>query len=112
MKPFLQAVLRLRENPLAVREWRALGHQSRDWRRWAGLRIPKDARGWGFPVIAWFFLAPYIVWGALSLGRRVAPAYFTFTPVPGVPEIDILALCYAMVSIYPPIAAAALMAPS
>jgi hypothetical protein len=104
---FLSAVLRLPDNPLALREWRGLQHQARDWRLWLGLRIPKDARGWGLPAIAWFFLAPYIVWGALSLGRRVAPAYFDFT---GGPTVDILALCFGMLALYPAVAAAALMA--
>jgi len=106
---FFEALLRLPENPLAIREWRALRHQARDWRLWLGLRIPKDARGWGVPAIAWFFLAPYIVWGALTLGRRAAPAYFTFTPVAGLPSIDILGLCFTMLAAYPALVAAALM---
>lgn len=107
---FWSALRELRDNPLAVREWRGLAHQARDWRLWVGLRIPRDARGWGVPAIAWFFLAPYVVWGSLTAGRRVAPAYFTFAPTPGVPEIDILALCFALLAIYPGVVAAALMA--
>ncbi len=101
----------LAENPLARREWRALAHQARDWRLWLGLRVPKDARGWGVPAVAWFFLAPYVVLAALATGHRFAPEYFTFRDLSPYPVIDVLALCLAMLGIYVCMIAVALMAP-
>jgi ABC-type Na+ efflux pump permease subunit len=109
---FWRAVRDLPQNPLAQREWRGLLHQSRDWRLWVGLRIPKDARGWGVPAVVWFSLAPYIVLGALHLANRVAPGTFRYPPEPGIPHIDALALCMVLLCVYIALLGVALMAPT
>ena len=109
---FLQAVRALPENALARREWRGFVHQARDWRLWLGLRVPKDARGWGLPSVVWFCLVPYVVWISLSLAARIVPQYFTYPPQAGMPTIDILALCVGVLGLYVCLIAVALMAPS
>jgi len=109
---FARALRDLPRNPLALREWRALGHQARDWRLWLGLRVPKDARGWGVPAIVWFALAPYIVIGALHLANRISPGTFRYPPDPGIPSIDALALCMGLLTIYVALIAVGLMAPA
>lgn len=108
---FLRALLGLPHNPLALREWRGLAHQARDWRLWLGLRIPKDARGWGVPAIVWFALAPYIVLGALRLANRISPGTFQHPPQPGLPQVDALGLCMGLLSLYGALIAIGLMAP-
>lgn len=77
-----------------------------------GLRIPKDARGWGVPAIAWFGLAPYFALGALMIGRRIYPVAFDLTPTPGIPYVDVLALCYVLLGVYVVLISIAIMAPA
>jgi len=103
------ALLSLRDNPIASREWRGLVHQSRDWRLWVGLRIPKDARGWGLPAVAWFCIVPYVLWAALASLYR-----FTGISMRGLPSEfpDLLFLCFAICSVYACMIAVALMAPA
>lgn len=93
---FWRAVLRLRENPLVQREWRGLCLQMRDWRLWAGLRVPRDARGWGVPAIAWFILGPYILWATLSPIRRLSPADFSEVAR----SIDTFSIVVGMLALY------------
>lgn len=77
-----------------------------------GLRVPKDTRGWGVPAIVWFCLAPYFALGALLVGRRVYPPAFELTPTPGIPYIDVLALCYTLLGVYVVLISIAIMAPA
>jgi len=108
----LPALLRLSSNPIARRELRGLVHQFKDWRLWVGVRLPKDARGWGVPAVAWFCLLPYIIWAALSNLDRVVPAR---APVSGpslAPMLDVMAICLVLLSVYLWGLAIALMAPS
>ncbi len=112
MAGFLKALQGLPENPLARREWRGLQHQARDWRLWLGFRLPKDARGWGLPAILWFCIAPYVVWGALSIGHRVSPELFRYPPAPGIPYVDIVALCLVLLGVYTSLISIAVMAPA
>jgi hypothetical protein len=109
---FGRALAGLPDNPLARREWRALMHQASDWKLWVGLRMPKDARGWGMPAIAWFVLAPYVVWAALAAGTRAAPGFFRPAATPGPYAVDVLALCLALLGFYVCLTALALMAPA
>jgi hypothetical protein len=109
VRELFHALRHLPENAVARKEWRALGHQARDWRLWVGLRLPKDARGWGVPAVIWFVLAPYVIAGALRVGYHFSPQ--TFTPVPGF-EVDILALCFVLLGVYVCLMAIALMAPT
>lgn len=77
-----------------------------------GLRLPKDARGWGMPAILWFCLAPYIVLGALSTGARFFPEVFLYAEHPGIPVFDILALCQVLLGIYVAMISMVVMAPA
>lgn len=122
---FAGAVRALRENPIARRELRGLVRQARDWRLWVGLRLPRDARGWGMPAVVWFSLAPYVVWSALALLHRFMPK-LTSDPMgievalpgsaPGLGGsqgfIDVLGLCFLLLGLYVCGAALAVMAPA
>ena len=106
------ALKRLRDNPILWREWRGLAHQSRDWRLWVGLRVPKDARGWGVPAVAWFLPAPYFTWWAVRFTAWISPTAFPFPPPSGTIVIDILALVMAMCAVYVCLIAVGVMAPT
>ncbi len=107
----LSALAELPENAIARREWRALGHQSRDWRLWLGLRLPKDARGWGLPAIVWCAVIPYALWGIARIAipwveKQVGP--LSTAQALGIP--DALMLCCSLVGLYLALISVALMA--
>ncbi len=104
---FGQALLTLRENAIAAREWRSLRKSLRDWRLWFGLRIPRDAREWGVPVIGWTALIPYIVWGIMLMVGRVSPAFVADLPRL---RIDMTAICLWVYSGYSVLMSAIIMA--
>lgn len=64
------------------------------------------------PAVAWFCIAPYVVWAALSVGHRFAPETFSYPPPPGIPSIDILALCFVLLGAYVGLISIAVMAPA
>jgi hypothetical protein len=66
--PRIQAIL---DNPIAVREWRVLWRRAGDWRIWVGLKWPFDPLVWGAPVVLTYSIAPYGLWAALLLLRRL-----------------------------------------
>jgi hypothetical protein len=49
---------------------------------------------------------------ALSVGKKVYPAAFDLTPQPGIPYIDVLALCFALLGLYVVLISIAIMAPA
>lgn len=100
----------LSENALAQREWRGLLHQSRDWRLWVGLRVPKDARGWGLPAVAWCCILPYALALMLRWVQGWLPRQYGYLPPAAMP--DVLALSFGLVGLYLCLISAALMAPA
>lgn len=107
---FILSVRGLPDNPLTRREWRALAHQSRDWRLWLGLKIPKDARGWGLPAIAWCCILPYALAFALRMIQGWVPRQYGYLPPEQMP--DVLALSFGLVGFYLCLISVALMAPA
>jgi hypothetical protein len=66
------------DNPVALREWRALRQTCADWRLWLGLRLPRHASAWGLPAIAWFAFLPYLLWVLMAGVRRFSGQDFFF----------------------------------
>ena len=108
----LTALRRLGDNPIALREWRGLLHQCRDWRLWLGLRLPKDARGWGVPAVAWFAVAPFLLWGMVKLLQKAIPSLNFQASSPGDPSLDLLSLTLLALALYSACSAVGLMAPA
>src|SRR5262249_28223443 len=80
------------ENPIVRRELHGFGHRLRDWRLWVGLRLPREPREWGLPAIAWFALAPYILWVLLLVLGRVDPSLKQYADPGTVFEVFLLGL--------------------
>jgi hypothetical protein len=59
----------IRDNPIAVREWRLLRRRAGNWRIWLGLKWPLDPLVWGAPVILTYAVAPYGLWAVLACLR-------------------------------------------
>ena len=104
---FWEAFFTLRENPIAAREWRSLRKSLRDLRLWLGLRIPRDSREWGVPVIAWTALVPYVTWGMMLITRRLDPEFVADLPRL---RIDITAGCFLLFCGYSVLMSAVIMA--
>jgi hypothetical protein len=112
LHPFRAALRGLPENPLVRREWSGLVRQMRDWRLWCGFRLPRDARGWGLPAVAWCALLPYGIWVTLRLLIPYIERRFPGYAVPSSELLDVMSISVLLLGLYVSVLAAALMAPA
>ena len=84
------------DNPIAVREWRALRRRAADWRIWVGLKWPLDPIVWGAPVVLTYAIAPYGLWAMLACLRGLHAAGKEKIPFDAFSLLAIVFWCYVV----------------